>query len=625
MRLRLKTKFTLTTALLVLGVVASLSTVYIARLTGEVLRQTDDRANFVARQLYVQAREALADAARQGAVPASGSDTDIREFVRRTLEASVGVTSLVEAAVGYSESIYEISLVDSGGTTLLSSDTAQPGRAAARRALLGTLTEAGFVSQLGVLYGPPRVYEVRHAVDIVDKPFGEIRVGISSALLRNEISPGLRAASWLVLVAVVFSTLLAALVSHFSLAPLAKISAQLDRISQGQFDAAPIAPGDELGQVSTKIDLIGQQLRGVREIFSTLRENLEQVMSGLEDGLLLFAGDGRAVLVSPSVEKFLGARPQELLGRRVSEVFPSWHPLRQVLRGQGEELEALASAEADLDGGAPGRISRIGVHVQVISESGEGPERMGTLVTLRDLDSLDRLGSQLQISERMAALGRVTAGVAHEVKNPLNSMRLWIENLKGSLPGANAAPGTVDETALRAVKILDTEIDRLDRVVKTFLDFTRPVEMALEETPLAQAVEEALTVAQPEIARRGVLVRRELADGLRPARVDRGLLRQALLNLILNACQAMETGGELTMGLRRRGDTAELTVADTGCGIPPEHRSKIFQLFHTTRAGGTGIGLATTFRIVQLHGGSIDFESEAGRGTKFRLELPLVH
>src|SRR5262249_13105327 len=147
------------------------------------------------------------------------------------------------------------------------------------------------------------------------------------------------------------SAALAALVSGMTLAPLRYISAQLDRISAGQFDSPPPqAQGftDEIGQVSRKITQVGQQLRGVHEIFSTLRENMDSVMAGLEDGLLLFTRDARAVMVSPAAEKFLGAPAGHFLGRRVHEIFPVGHPLNEVLHIRGDELSEIA-AEADLD------------------------------------------------------------------------------------------------------------------------------------------------------------------------------------------------------------------------------------------------------------------------------------
>ena len=253
--------------------------------------------------------------------------------------------------------------------------------------------------------------------------------------------------------------------------------------------------------------------------------------------------------------------------------------------------------------------------MQAIHEDGE---QMGALVTLRDLDSLESINTQLQVSERLAALGRITAGVAHEVKNPLNSMRLWLENLKESLPSEQ------DAGAQQAVQVLDKEIDRLDAVVKRFLDFTRPVELKLEATDLAELLREVLRVAHPQLQKAGVEVEELLGNGIPEVWADRDLLKQAVLNLVLNAAEAMTSGGELRVELGRRGEMAEISVSDTGKGIPAENQQKIFQLFFTTRPGGSGIGLATTFRIVQLHNGSIDFQSEAGRGTTFRIELPLA-
>jgi PAS domain S-box-containing protein len=468
-----------------------------------------------------------------------------------------------------------------------------------------------------VLRGTPRIYEYSLPFKAGGQSF-EIRVAMSTGLLLNEISPSLRTSGTIVLVALVISTLLAAVVSRAALAPLRDIAAQLDRISAGQYDIPSpetkdfAGSGDELGLVSRKITQVGQQLRGVHEIFSTMRENMNSVMAGLEDGLLLFTRDARAVMISPAAEKFLGAPAGQFLGRRVSEIFPPGHPLHEALRVENDELREVA-AETDLETSeGPKRVS---VSVQAIQEDGE---RMGALVTLRDLDSIESINTQLQVSERLAALGRITAGVAHEVKNPLNSMRLWLENLKESLPPER------DSASQQAVQVLDKEIDRLDAVVKRFLDFTRPMEIQLEATQLAQLLKEVLEIAQPQLQKSNIQLAQLLPIDVPEVYVDRALLKQAVLNLVLNAAEAMPNGGQMRLVLSRRGEMAEITVGDTGKGIAPENRQKIFQLFFTTRPGGSGIGLASTFRIVQLHNGSIDFTSEVGRGTTFRIELPLA-
>ena len=613
MRLRLKTKFTLTTALLVLTVVALVSLVSVAALVRQTIRQLDDRARYVGQIILAQAQHALDDAAARGQAPASASEQDLEIYVRDLLRRDSGISSALSTALAYAPTIYEVSIVNRDSVAIVSSDPERAGHLMLPRTRLERLTQSDILEQLRALYGPARIYEMSLPFNVGDQPFGEIRVDLNSALLRNEISPTLRAATQLALVGVLLSALLAGITSSITLAPLQKITAQLDRIARGQFDAQPLRSGDELGQVSSKISEIGQQLHGVRAIFSGLRENLSALASGLDDALLVFSASGQAVLATPAVEKFLGRKPEELIGRNVKQVFAAQEPLGHALGLSSGRLQAVENAEVALNGESGPQRVRASVR-----EIAEGGSRMGAVVTLRDLDSLQRIDSDLAVSERMAALGRVTAGVAHEVKNPLNSMRLWLENLRESLP---ADP----ESARAAAKVLDTEIDRLDRVVKTFLDFTKPVEMHLEDTDLAGIVGEVLAVARPQIARAGVQAVVEQPEPLPPARVDPHLIQQALMNLVLNACEAMKDGGRLTVRLLRKGESVEIRVTDTGHGIAPEHRRRIFELFFSTRPTGSGLGLATAFRIVQLHRGSIDFETEAGRGTTFIVDLPITH
>ena len=616
MQLRLRTKLTLVMTGLVLLVVAVLSGVFFWQLLEQVLRETTKRTVDLATDSFVQVDRALADASSHGWRPESNSAEDIRDYVRYALQASEGLQAQLKAAIA-STAIYEVSIIDQGGMVLISSDKSQERKIHLRHSPLSELMQRGFLHEVTVLRGSPRIYEYSFPFKAGGQPF-DIRVAMSTGLLLDEISPSLRKSGTIVLVAVVISTLLAAVVSRATLAPLRDIAAHLDRISAGQYDAPSpdvkgfAGSGDELGLVSRKITQVGQQLRGVHEIFSTMRENMNSVMAGLEDGLLLFTRDARAVMISPAAEKFLGAPAGHLLGRRVTEIFPLGHPLHEALHIESDELSEVA-AETELQTSAGPR--RVSVTVQAIQEDGE---RMGALVTLRDLDSLESINTQLQVSERLAALGRITAGVAHEVKNPLNSMRLWLENLKESLAAEQ------DGASQQAVQVLDKEIDRLDAVVKRFLDFTRPMDIRLEATQLAELLKEVLEVARPQFQKSNIQLAQLLPIDVPEVYVDRALLKQAVLNLVLNAAEAMPSGGQLRLVLSRRGEMAEITVGDTGKGIPLENRQKIFQLFFTTRPGGSGIGLASTFRIVQLHNGSIDFTSEVGRGTTFRIELPLA-
>jgi hypothetical protein len=241
----------------------------------------------------------------------------------------------------------------------------------------------------------------------------------------------------------------------------------------------------------------------------------------------------------------------------------------------------------------------------------------GLLVRLRDPEAQRKLGHELQTADRMAAINRVSGGVAHEVKNPLNAILLHVEVAKAKL--ANG-----DTDVAPQMEIISREILRLDRVVKTFLDFNRPVELNLANVPLEDLVQEIVELARPQAEAGSIAIHVEQRAEGAEVRVDRDLFKQAVLNVVVNAMQAMPQGGELRFESFANEETAGIRISDTGPGIPEELREKIFRLYFTTREQGSGIGLAMTFRIVQLHDGTIDFTSEPGKGTTFFIRLPIA-
>jgi signal transduction histidine kinase len=272
----------------------------------------------------------------------------------------------------------------------------------------------------------------------------------------------------------------------------------------------------------------------------------------------------------------------------------------------------------------------------------ESHRGLGALVTLHDLESAEKIESELELSRRMAAIGRLTSGVGHEVKNPINAIVVHLELLKSKL-GAAEGPAT------RHLEVIDAEIRRLDRVVQTLVDFSRPVELQLHEQDLRLVIGDVLALADDELTTRKIKLTSRMPEEPLIANVDADLLKQAALNVIQNGAQAMPEGGRLEVALEedrgtdaasmpqarqngvdgaRTGHTmpefALLRIADEGEGIPAEIREKIFDLYFTTKIGGSGIGLAMTYRILQLHHGSVDVQSREGRGTEFLLRIPLT-
>lgn len=232
--------------------------------------------------------------------------------------------------------------------------------------------------------------------------------------------------------------------------------------------------------------------------------------------------------------------------------------------------------------------------------------------------------SRVTVSKRLAALGRVSSGIAHEVKNPLNAMSIHLELLKMQMSDLSGRPGAIEE-AREHVRVLAQQMRRLDDVVQGFLTFARPDGLSLAPVSMHEVVRDMLPVISAEANKTGVLVTINCPPDLPQVLGDAGQLQQALLNLALNGCQAIPQGGELRITARPAVDQQlEVLIEDNGTGIAPEHVDKIFNLFFTTKPEGTGVGLALVFRTIHLHDGDIEVQSVPGQGTTFRVTLPLA-
>jgi signal transduction histidine kinase len=243
---------------------------------------------------------------------------------------------------------------------------------------------------------------------------------------------------------------------------------------------------------------------------------------------------------------------------------------------------------------------------------------MGGLVIFEVPETVAKLENQFEYAKKLSALSKLTSGVAHEVKNPLNAIVIHLELLKSQVVSQQA------EDATRSLLVITQEIKRLDRVVRNFLNFNRPVEVKLKKEDIQPVLQEVVTLAQSEARQRNVQISVRSDDNLPPIQLDPDLMKQCLLNIVLNGCQAMPGGGSLNISTALHNGSLELRVQDEGVGIPPEDREKVFNLYYTTKENGSGIGLATVFKVVQLHNGEIEVDSEVGKGTTFILKFPVA-
>ncbi len=229
---------------------------------------------------------------------------------------------------------------------------------------------------------------------------------------------------------------------------------------------------------------------------------------------------------------------------------------------------------------------------------------------------------------RAENLARLAAGLAHEIKNPLSTMAINLALMEEELGKGRGSENTElsarEKRLEKRLRALQREIQRLETIVEDFLRYARGGQIDRAPHDLCQLVRDVLEFVEPEDSRLGIRHHVDLPMGLPVVMLDTGAFRQALLNLFVNARQAMPTGGELIVQARREGNFVELRVTDTGVGMKPEDLARCFDVYFSTKRGGTGLGLATTKRIVEEHGGTIDVISEVGRGTSFSIVLPLL-
>jgi signal transduction histidine kinase len=605
--LRRKTIIVLTITFMVTVMVAAFSYLYIS----QVVRLRIENAQETARQVAYQ----LAYAAETDVPDFSSTPVDvnnpraIRDALVEYLQTDISLNNLLQSAQGSWAFLMDAAIIGPDGRALLITDASKVGKIVPPRPDFQEVRSARFRKQIQLVYGPPVVYDVSYALRFNGEPFGIVRVGVSPVFLKREINLKLMHALYFSIASVFFSLLFSAGISNLALGPLKEINKNLDSVVAGDPDEFATDPSahDEYGLVTLKIANLGRQIRDSKEIFSALKDNVDQLMSKLQDGLMLFARDSRVVLVSAPVEAFLERPRSELLGHTVQDIFDRRSDMGAALLDSFERRWPLLQREFVAPAG-----KRIQVSLDFVQEKNS---QIGALLIMRDTESVRRIGDEIEMSRRLSASGRLTRGVAHEVKNPINAIVLHLQLLRNKL--AHQEPDT-----RRHMDIIDSEIRRLDRVVQTLVDFTRPRDLHLEEVDLRRILEDVALLAAPDAEQHGVTIEQHFPRERLPIKVDVDLMKQAIQNVVINGVQAMTNGGVLTISAVREEQVIVAEVRDQGGGIPQDMHDKVFELYFTTKKEGSGIGLAQTYQILQWHYGSVDFESDEGVGTTFRFQIP---
>jgi signal transduction histidine kinase len=619
MRLGIKGKQVLGVTTIVGAVVIVLSLMHLARLARVSLDESRARAELLANAIYHRAREVI-------------NDATIDPY--QALHGDPGLRSILESSL-YDNNVTFAAILDAQGLAVVHADPSQEGHAVPVAADLGELITRSSLHQLTAIYRDQgRNLDFAQPLLLDDRPIGSIHIGVSTLLIRRDLSRSLGPAALTALLALGVAVFGASVLAQLLLRPIHVIRSGLTRLGKGETDVRlDLGEADEFGELGTFFNTVSAQIAADRSHMAGQVANLESAVEHLEDAVAIVGPDGRLLFANPAMRLLI---PAASVGASLDALVPPDHPLRRMAEDTLSTRQSRGPTSATFTEPKGESGERLLLSHPVSDAAGD---LVGAMLIARNVEYLSQVESTIRYSRKLAALGRLSAGVAHEVKNPLNAMMIHLELLRQHVApsalasargaaargplGINSAPvGGPTPEALQHVDVIAHEIKRLDEVVQGFLKFTRPEDLKLQPVSLSELVNEVVPIITSEAEQRGVSILVE-ADGAPDVNGDPAMLRQAILNLALNACQAMPNGGTLRLraeAARRR--RAKITVSDTGVGIKPEHLQRIFDLYFTTKERGSGIGLSMVYRTVQMHDGEIEVQSTPGKGTTFTILLP---
>src|SRR5271155_1550107 len=588
--MHLRARLALMALVLMLVPTITLSVISIDSRIGTMIDDMSRSTDFMIAQIFEQVRLALA----QG-------DSDVPTALRN----SQPLRKLLDSTVAFGPAVVAASIVGDDDVVIVAANGDGEGKPALDLPSVRELDEQAsrwllFTSLPSLLTA--KVYEARRRVDINGKPAAIISGGVTTALIADQARHLLTvivATAGLVIAGAMLAVLL---IANRILEQLAVLTSGFEQLAAGRSPSEGKVSGPgELSSLAEKFNELSRQVRADRSRLDSDQAHLFDVVRSIQDAVVLLDANGVVLFANKEAQERLAPKNGPLEGTSLVSALDPAHPLLALVQS------TVAGTEAH---DVPLTLPAGGTYLVSFFRLGRERVPAGLLIVLRDLQPVIELESALDSTNRLARLGTLISGLAHQLRSPLNGMNMRLELLRHE----------TGETGAKHIDKLRREVTRLDEAVEALLRFMRPEQLKLSDFD----VNELLKELGGRVNSERVKVDYQLDPALPSVQSDRGLIFEALSNLITNAEQAMVDGGGLTLSSSLQGSSVEVTVADSGPGIAREQLDRIFDLYYTTKAGGSGLGLPFAMRAIELNGGKIAIDSELGQGTVCRVTIPIA-
>lgn len=595
MRFSVTSRNVLSLTLITLVISAMLGVFFLTQLSILEVRQAEEEADGTARQFTALGNVRLKAAdASEDALTFLGEDPVIQAFL--------------EALPASSSYVVHAALQTPQGTTVGSSSTGASQSLDTRD--LQQLSDMNVVTRAFSLLRRGQLFTTKTPLTRGQQEIGVLTLLIDTSLVQDRLRSLLLESWWIILIALLLAWLAAVSTAVLTRRLVRRIQLQVDRLREGDFEFEP-APTSEptFDRLASRLQQLGKEFQSDRLALLAEKKSFEEILQHIQLGVMVVDEQEHILFFNKPLVPLIGQSLEEAAGRPVQEILPKPNPLVRMLRRADQEQD-LEAVRVTLP--STGRFRETIVSVFALAVDGEA---RGSTLLLEDLTGYKALMALADHSVRASELSREAAGFVHDIRSPLGTLLSHAEMLRMHTEG--------NEQAAKSLSEIEKAVDDVEALAEGFLDRLRRGPEETDSIDLKHLIEETAEFYRVDIESHGIELVLDLHDAPSIVDGDENRLRQVLSNLISNAVDAMPEGGRLTMRTSSPGaEKVVLEVHDTGSGIEPGEREKIFKLYHTSKPDGRGIGLAVVQQIVQEHGGSIRVESTPGEGAAFIIELP---